>query len=54
MDNFSLGDSGYELELFTQSGRGRYAALGLSEDSSMGGDLVIACGSVSYCHPSNN
>ena len=45
---FRLDTSGFEVELFTDVGTGRYVALGLSEDSSMGGDLVISCGSVSF------
>ena len=44
---FRLDTSGFEMELFTKVGSGRYVALGLSEDSSMGDDLVIMCGSVS-------
>ena len=47
MTLFRLKTSGFEVELFTDVGSGRYVALGLSEDSSMGEDLVIMCGSVS-------
>ena len=45
---FRLDPSGFEVDLFTDVGAGRYVALGLSEDSNMGEDLVISCGSVSF------
>ena len=45
---FRLDTSGFEMELFTNVGASRYVALGLSEDTKMGEDLVIVCGSVSY------
>ena len=45
---FRLDTSGFEMELFSGVGAGRYVALGLSDDTSMGEDLVIVCGSVSH------
>ena len=37
----------FEWELFSSSGQGSYAALGLSDDKKMGDDLVMSCASVS-------
>ena len=35
------------MELYSQDGSGKYAALGLSEDPRMGDDLVLSCAEVS-------
>ena len=37
----------YEWELFQKVGSGNYVAVGLSSDTKMGDDLVMACASVS-------